>query len=681
MPPTTKRKLDLAVVHKAGEQSAGDAFEFVMATEEPDRVGDVIELAGIELAAFRKNPIALFDHRSTLIVGTWENVRIEGKKLVGRLKLAAAGTSRIVDELRSLIEQRILRAVSVGFQPLDGEAIPKTSGIRFTRSALMECSLVAVPMNSNALRIKGADLSPEGRRLFFSPARPIAKALPSVARDRPGNIQPGQPAPQTSKGLGIMAGIPDKIAEHQARLNEVDDEIETITKAAENDNDRDFSEDETTTLEHLTGERVGLIKSLDSLTAIEAGRALKAKAAGGAGGNGALVLPRFEIKEKPGWLLAKMATVAILAWDGNKTDDQIIAERYGEDRRIKGALDYIRKSAVGIADMTTDGWAKQLVRHDIQGFLEDLIPVSAWAKLADMGLGIQFDGAGSVTIPNRDPSVSMAGAFVGEAGVIPVVNGKLGSAKLEPYKLAAISPFTKELARASTPQIEGVIRDGLRDDTSRTLDKYLFDAIAPVPGVRPAGVLNGVTVTASAGVTPAAIVTDIKTIVGKIIAAGGGKNIVLFMNAIHILGLSTVTTANGDFLFRDEIARGTILGYPLVASTTLVPGVVIGVDAGYFASAFDVPEFDVSESATLTMANADNAAPTQATLDGTVITPQQVPPDGGIHVGGGATGPATAGAVAMSMFQQWAVAVRMVMPVSWAMMRAGMVQAVNGVAW
>ena len=66
---------------------------------------------------------------------------------IGKLKLAAAGTSAEIDTIRSLIEQRILKAVSVGFSPIDYE--PMEKGIRFKKQFLHECSLVAVPCESD----------------------------------------------------------------------------------------------------------------------------------------------------------------------------------------------------------------------------------------------------------------------------------------------------------------------------------------------------------------------------------------------------------------------------------------------------------------------------------------------------------------------------------------------------
>jgi HK97 family phage prohead protease len=146
-------------VFKAGSQSAENPLDFVISTEEVDRMGDVIRVNGWQTAAFEKNPIALFSHDNSLPIGVWKNIRVEGKKLVGTLKLAKPGTSELIDTIRSLIDQRILRAVSVGFQPL--EATPrKGGGWDFIKSALHEISVVSVPANASALAVAKA-MKPE----------------------------------------------------------------------------------------------------------------------------------------------------------------------------------------------------------------------------------------------------------------------------------------------------------------------------------------------------------------------------------------------------------------------------------------------------------------------------------------------------------------------------------------
>jgi HK97 family phage prohead protease len=161
-------------VFKAGHQSSADPFDFVLSDESVDRMGDVIRADGWDLDSFRKSPVALYGHNHDIPpIGVWENVRVEGKRLLGTLRPAKSGTSEFIDTIRSLIEQRILRAVSVGFQPLEAESRKSGGGFDFIKSQLHEVSVVAVGANPNALAIAKA-LSPEVADKLFVQLDPPA---------------------------------------------------------------------------------------------------------------------------------------------------------------------------------------------------------------------------------------------------------------------------------------------------------------------------------------------------------------------------------------------------------------------------------------------------------------------------------------------------------------------------
>jgi hypothetical protein len=72
-----------------------------------------------------------------------------------------------------------LRGVSVGFAPFESEPLHKergSSGRRYKRQALLECSLVSVPANPNALALaKSLHISDATKRLVFY-GKPADKA-------------------------------------------------------------------------------------------------------------------------------------------------------------------------------------------------------------------------------------------------------------------------------------------------------------------------------------------------------------------------------------------------------------------------------------------------------------------------------------------------------------------------
>jgi HK97 family phage major capsid protein len=469
----------------------------------------------------------------------------------------------------------------------------------------------------------------------------------------------------------------DKLAAQQERLVGIKDEL-VILKELMDNTEEGLSEDQMDTIQTLSEEQDAVIKRIESLEKIEQGLAAKAQpvskqlATGGS----------FAKNEKGGSLLAKAATVKLIAHLERKSEDQVIAERYKEDDRV-GA---IVKSAVMPANSYTSGWAAELVDQDTGAFLTDLEPVSVYAALRARSVALDFGRAESIKIPRRDAGDrGLAPAFVGEGGVIPVGKMSLGSQVLNRYKVAVISAWTNELSQMSTPQVENLVRQGILDDTAYKLDQALLDNAAQVNGVRPAGLLNGVTVGSSAGDTAADIIADLKVLIDAMTSANLGAQPALVMNNSRLLGLSTVMNATGTFMFRDEVRSGTLLGVPVITSANVPADLVMIVDCNSLAIANAAPEFAVSDQTSLTMANADGTAPTQAGdasdyTGGAVGTEGQVNRKGGLVIEG-ATGDSAAGMTALSMYQTNQTAVRMVLPTSWGLIRAGAVAAVNGVSW
>jgi HK97 family phage major capsid protein/HK97 family phage prohead protease len=706
---------------KSGSQSKDSPFTFILSTEDKDRDGDIIRQNGIKTSDFKKNPIALYQHDHRQPIGVWENIRLEGKKLLADLKLAAEGTSELIDTIRKLIEQRIIRAVSIGFMVEEAKPLDEKDpwgGYEFIKTSLLEASLVSVPANQNALRAKAAKIVPDSLKGILMPEAKEGSKM------RAQKIADGK-SKSARKGLALdgntsaMKGktpmnIAERIRAKEERLVAVKDRLTELKNLIEEDEDYELNEDEETEIDTLKGEQESIIKSIETMKGIMSSLAAKAQPVR-AGSQKASVPAKAEVKEKGGSLLVKTIAVHLIAHMTKSTIIDTMESMYGDDERVKAVSKVygnprrlMQKAAVDAADTTTVGWAAELVRDDMRGFLEELRAVSVYAQLlASPGAqSLDFGGSNTVTIPRRNRAAQsggaaaglsaaahlgsqMGGAWVGEGGVIPVKNMALTSQTLSRYKLAVIAAMTNEILDQSVPNIEGIIRSAILEDTALAVDGALLDGMPAVAGVRPASPFAGAPNQASLGSTAANIINDLKYLL-SILSSINGANPVLIMNSNRLLGLSTVTTAAGNFMFRDEIASGRLMGIPVLASTTVNPATVGIIDAGSFVGANDAPAFAISDQATLTMANADGTAPTQAGdktdhTGGAIGTPEQVHPDGGIIVTGNAAGaPAgasVAGYMAQSMFQQYQTAIRMVMPASWGMIRAGSAGYVTGVAW
>jgi hypothetical protein len=157
------------------------------------------------------------------------------------------------------------------------------------------------------------------------------------------------------------------------------------------------------------------------------------------------------------------------------------------------------------------------------------------------------------------------------------------------------------------------------------------------------------------------MIADIKALIAPIVAARGGRDLVLLMNTAQSLSLSWVVTPNGEFVFAD-VNDGTLRNLTVITSTTVPAGMLIMVDAAEFASATgDTPEFDVSDVATI---HEEDTAP--------------------LPIVGGTVQPPVIGSIAApvrSLWQTASIGVRMMVDMNWTMRRANMVSWMTGVTW
>ena len=228
------------------------------------------------------------------------------------------------------------------------------------------------------------------------------------------------------------------------------------------------------------------------------------------------------------------------------------------------------------------------------------------------------------------------------------------SQTLTPDKMGVIVPFAEELVTATNNQIESIIRNAIVQDTAEALDAILLDANAATT-VRPAGLLNGVTLTNSAGDTAANITTDVKTLMANFVSTDTPKRVWMIMNGARKLSVQTVTTTTGERAF-PEVASGNLLGIPIIESGNCDAAEVYTINSDAFYTAYDAPRFSMSNTAVLHMEDT---------------TPLEI-------VSG--TGPTTADPV-RSLFQTDSMAIRMILPVTWAMVRASMVDGIDTVSW
>lgn len=132
------------------EKSTDPAFDarFVMSAATPDRVKDTIEPSAYKSAAKIDKLIALWQHDPDRPIGFWTNLKADGDRLVGYIKLASTNLAQMV---KQLIDDGVPLSSSIGFR---GKAKPNDhGGLHFKEIELLECSIVSVPAHPLAVQI------------------------------------------------------------------------------------------------------------------------------------------------------------------------------------------------------------------------------------------------------------------------------------------------------------------------------------------------------------------------------------------------------------------------------------------------------------------------------------------------------------------------------------------------
>jgi HK97 family phage prohead protease/HK97 family phage major capsid protein len=642
-----------------------NGLEFVLSDETPDRMDDVIMADSWDLASFQKNPIALFNHNSNAPIGKWTRVRVVDKQLRGHLELAPAGTSDRIDEIRKLIDAGILRAVSVGFRPKESKPRPESDyGVFFTKAELVETSLVSVPANPNALAIaKSLKISPTTIDLVFA-----GKGKGREIRRR--GLTGGQADTLPRLRKGATMSLAQKIKERENLILEKTGKLDALHDAV---GDGDYPNDLLETVQKANAEIAHDKEILATLRDSERNLAMTSDDGGRAvvttksnGGYSAAQLPArpFGVERKkldPIDLFCRAGALNLVAHHLRKSPMEFTRSIFGDDEPLKAVVDWQTKAASAAAMTTVTGWAKELAQQIVVDFMQILMPASVFGPLSSMGLSLGFGRNAKIIIPTRSRTPTIAGSFVGEGLPIPVRQGAFTSLSLTPMKMAVITTWTRELDEHSIPAIEGLLRDAVVYDTSVAIDSVLLDANAATT-VRPAGILNGVAgLTPTAGGGFAALTGDIKQLSGALLTStlGNVRKPVWLLNPQQVNSASfAIATGAGVFPYRDEIGQGRLGGWPFIQSGTVPAGTVIVIDAADFVAVTgDGPRFEISDQATLHM---EDTSPTDISTTGT---------------------PAVVAFPAKSMFQTDMLALRMIMPLTWAIRRTGTIAWLTGVTW
>jgi HK97 family phage prohead protease len=106
-----------------------------------------LTLSGGNLERFRNNPVLLYDHNSERVIGRWENLRIEGKKMLAEAVFDEKDAFAL--EIKRKVEDGFLKGCSVGLRPIQMKQVNEK--YYMNQWELLEASIVAVPSDASAL--------------------------------------------------------------------------------------------------------------------------------------------------------------------------------------------------------------------------------------------------------------------------------------------------------------------------------------------------------------------------------------------------------------------------------------------------------------------------------------------------------------------------------------------------
>ena len=185
---------------------------FVISDESVNSYGYIVKTDGIDTTAFERNPVMLYMHERKTVVGRWENIRKDGKRLIADAVFDES--TELGRTVKQQVENGFLRSASIGVDIVEEKEI---NGVRtITKSVLFEVSIVDIPANQNALK-----LYRKGNR------QRLALEVPEKEEDLRGAI---------ISLLGLDEGVTDEdiITEIQNLLNAPDEattEVEEAIKA------------------------------------------------------------------------------------------------------------------------------------------------------------------------------------------------------------------------------------------------------------------------------------------------------------------------------------------------------------------------------------------------------------------------------------------------------------------
>lgn len=335
-------------------------------------------------------------------------------------------------------------------------------------------------------------------------------------------------------------------------------------------------------------------------------------------------------------LVGKLIAAAVRAEFSNEPVSTILERDFRKHASVLSVLNI--KTAQGPAQSDTPSWAGVLTQDVLAAFHEQATHKTAF------GLATHYDLAGfqQIVIPTRERGLNMAGGFRSEGEPIRVGGLSLGSKTLTPYSAGVIYAASDEVSERT--DFDQIAMAAVIEDTRAFVDRTCFGNQPAVPGVSPAGLLNGVMpeATAAAG--------SMQADVRRLLVAGANFKRPCFVCHPNVAqSLAMARNANGSPAFPTMQPNRMLNGVGVVLSTAIAADLLILLDRDAFAATFRLASILATREGTIV---EDDAAP------GSIDTPN---------------------ASVRSLFQTASRAVRVTYELDWSMLRTGSIKFIDSI--
>lgn len=199
----------LSLKKLANGQTAREV-DAIASTDALDAHGQILEQSWI-LDRYLANPVVLYGHDSfDLPIGKATAVSVQEGRLVARLQFASPEANPRAEQVWQLVQEGILRSVSVAFMPRDVR-FEKRDGqevLVFSNNELTEISVVSIPANPDAL------LRLRAKALATGTPHAVVESFATVSKET--TAPSSHDGDKRMKSLMIELGLAENASETEA---------------------------------------------------------------------------------------------------------------------------------------------------------------------------------------------------------------------------------------------------------------------------------------------------------------------------------------------------------------------------------------------------------------------------------------------------------------------------------